>query len=829
MKKTTLILILLIGYSKIWSAKITGTVIDKQYKKNIAFATVFIKNTQIATASNEEGNYTLSVENGSYWIVCKFIGYKTMEKKIYIDSKNIELNFELEILTSELKEIILKPGENPAIQIMQNAIDKRSFYNTENKMYEIDAYSKAKFGFTRFFDSTVFKFLRKNNNKKNNRPNNDIPKIDTNYIKLLYFSETYSNIKYNNSKKKITVISSKVHGQGNTLGIVQDEPFNFYENKIVVSEFINPRGFISPIANNAFNYYKYKLLGTYFENGQEINIIKVIPKHAYEPVFSGIIHIMENSWRIFALDLYVTKKQQAQFIDSMYFKQIFTPVNNGWFVKQQHIFAKLNIFTSVIYANILNINQHIITNPIFNKKTFDNVLLSYDTNNIKNSNSFWDSVRPLAFDKEELFRLNYKDSVQKTMRLKRDSNVKKNDSLQLIRNKFRWYTPLTLILYNKNYIYKKQQATLNIKSFLNSFEINEQLGYNLNWKINYDKKINEYKSLQILLENKIGLTTQQIFPNLDINYYFRKKFKNNFLFSIGSSAQQINGMNPLNEKINNLYYIYKENYLWLYQNKHIKTGLNSELGNGFYLNFLLKYEERSRIDVLEKPVFIDKIKYSEIKANQVIQNNLYNSNLFGTDINLLYKFNVQYINYNGRLIELDNDYTTLQFNIQNSYKNIFGSNIDFLKWQLKLIPNIELYTYGKMKIQTTIGGMLQGNASFIDYIHFNTNNLIVEKNNEIRFQTLPYYSFSTKENFYFTNLIEHHFNGFITNKIPLFKKWNCFLVGSFNTLYIKKDNYFYEYGIGLENILKIIRVDYFTGYDNNQNKYNGLRFRIAIY
>ena len=827
MKKTILLFMLFIGYINVWSAKISGVVIDKQTQKVVAFATVFIKNTQLATASNEEGNYSLVVEKGTYWIVCKFIGYKTIEKKIDIENKNVEINFELEILNSELKEIILKPGENPANQIIQNAINKRSFYNSENKMYEIDAYSKAKFGFNRFFDSTVFKFLRKRNSNNNNSTNN--LKIDTNYIKLLYFSETYSNIKYNNAKKKITVISSKVHGQGNTMGIVQDEPFNFYDNKIVVSEFINPRGFISPIANNAFNYYKYKLLGTYFENGQEINIIKVIPKHPYEPVFSGIIHIMENTWRIFALDLYVTKKQQAQFIDSMYFKQIFTPVDNGWFVKQQHIFAKLNVFTSVIYANILNINQHINTKPIFDKKTFDKILLSFDTNTIKNSNKFWDSVRPLAFDTEELYRLNYKDSVQKIRRLKRDSNEKKKDSLQLIKNKFRWNVPLRLILNDKNYIYKKQQARLNIKSFLNSFEINEQLGYNLNWKINYNKKINDHKSFNILLENKIGLSTQQIFPNLDINYYFRNKFKNNFLFSIGSSAQQINSINPLNEKINNLYYIFKENYVWLYQNNHIKTGLNSELGNGFYLNFLLKYEQRSRIDVLENPVFIDKLKYSEIKANQVNQNKIYNSNLFGTDIHLLYKFNVQYINYNGRLIELDNDYTTIQLNLQKSFKNILGSNIDFLKWQLQLIPNINLYTYGKMNIQSTIGGMIFNKASFIDYIHFNTNNLIVEKNNENRFQTLPYYAFSTNEPFYFTNLIEHHFNGFITNKIPFLKKRNCFLVGSLNTLYIKKDNYFYEYGIGLENIFKIIRVDYYSGFDNLQNKYNGLRFRIAFY
>ena len=41
---------------------------------------------------------------------------------------------------------------------------------------------------------------------------------------------------------------------------------------------LNPRGFVSPIADNALNYYNYKFLGSFFEDGKEVNTIKVIPK-----------------------------------------------------------------------------------------------------------------------------------------------------------------------------------------------------------------------------------------------------------------------------------------------------------------------------------------------------------------------------------------------------------------------------------------------------------------------------------------------------------------------------------------------------------------------
>ena len=56
--------------------------------------------------------------------------------------------------------------------------------------------------------------------------------------------------------------------------------------------------------------------------------------------------------------------------------------------------------------------------------------------------------------------------------------------------------------------------------------------------------------------------------------------------------------------------------------------------------------------------------------------------------------------------------------------------------------------------------------------------------------------------------VEHHFNGLITNKIPLLNKLKWNLVGGTNTFYVNSDNYYVEAFAGLENILKIFRVDF---------------------
>jgi uncharacterized protein (DUF2164 family) len=62
--------------------------------------------------------------------------------------------------------------------------------------------------------------------------------------------------------------------------------------------------------------------------------------------------------------------------------------------------------------------------------------------------------------------------------------------------------------------------------------------------------------------------------------------------------------------------------------------------------------------------------------------------------------------------------------------------------------------------------------------------------------------------------LEHHFNGMITNKIPGLKqlKWN--LVAGTNSYYIRKKEHYVEYFVGLENIFKLFRLDFVSGYLN---------------
>jgi hypothetical protein len=62
--------------------------------------------------------------------------------------------------------------------------------------------------------------------------------------------------------------------------------------------------------------------------------------------------------------------------------------------------------------------------------------------------------------------------------------------------------------------------------------------------------------------------------------------------------------------------------------------------------------------------------------------------------------------------------------------------------------------------------------------------------------------------------LEHHFNGLLTNKIPGFNQLNWNLVAGTNTFYVNELSNHVELFIGLENILKIFRVDFITAFEN---------------
>jgi hypothetical protein len=156
--------------------------------------------------------------------------------------------------------------------------------------------------------------------------------LDSNRTGIVYLSESQSKYSFMRPNKvHEELISSKVSGSNRAFSYnrASDLQVNFYEN-LQDWEGLSNRPLVSPIADNAMFYYKYQWMGISVENGETINKIQVTPRRDHDPCFSGYIYILEDSWRLQSLGLYITKKANINFVDTLKVNQQFVPVNDVW-------------------------------------------------------------------------------------------------------------------------------------------------------------------------------------------------------------------------------------------------------------------------------------------------------------------------------------------------------------------------------------------------------------------------------------------------------------------------------------------------------------------
>ena len=117
--------------------------------------------------------------------------------------------------------------------------------------------------------------------------------------------------------------------------------------------------------------------------------------------------------------------------------------------------------------------------------------------------------------------------------------------------------------------------------------------------------------------------------------------------------------------------------------------------------------------------------------------------------------------------------------------------MNFDKWHFNIWDDKNLKLAGTFRYKIGIGGFINRKKVMIqDYQHFNGNLSILAGEYLNSFQLAPYYANSTTATFFSIVHLEHHFNGLLTNKIPLFKRLNWNLVAGGNAFYVNgKNNY----------------------------------------
>ena len=799
------------------AASVTGTIREKKGQL-LPFSSILVKGTTKGVSANSKGEYAIVLDPGEYVLVCQYIGHKTVEKKIKIAKADLVLDFELEQQQYDLKDVVVKSGaEDPAYAIIRKAIEKREEHLKEIKSFSCDVYLKGQLQLRDFPKSF---FGRKV----------DFEDGDSSKKKMIFLSESIAHYSVQEpDKKKIEVISTKVSGRSNSFGFSDPQIISFYENNITAGENLNPRGFISPIANSALNFYRYKFEGTFFENGREVSRIKVMPKRQYEPLFSGYINIIENEWRLQSVDLIVLKENQMQLLDTLRIQQLYVPSGNVWVIKNQIIYPSGKFFGFDFFGNFVQVYDHFNMEPKFAPKYFNNTLLKFMDSSNKKPMAYWDSIRPLPLLKEEARDYKKKDSLEQVRK-----DPRYLDSLDKKRNKLR----LSGILFTgQSFSKRKKRENISFNSLLSTLNYNTVEGGVVNFAPSYrrrfDSGLDGRSTLFIQPDLRYGFANKHLNPSLLVNYNFGKKYVHSVSISGGRKVYQYNNAGSINERINTLSTLFSEaNYMKIYEADFFRLAYTTGLGAGVTLAASMQFQNRMPLENLA-----DMTRWKDVADREFTPN--YPTDLSATPMqkNKATTFSVgvtwlpgaKYIEFPDRKVNLGSDYPTISASITKGINGLFGSDVDYTKWRVSINDDLDLKLFGKLSYRFNFGGFFNANKVYLpDYQHYLGNQTIFASEALNSFQLAPYYLYSNTSTFQTSAHVEYHLNGLISNKIPGFKKLNWFFVGGANALHTNQDVDYYEVFGGIENIFKVIRIDFVQGFAKGNGRPSGFRITVPL-
>ena len=804
---------LLLFSATCFAQRISGIVKDD--KGNVlANASISIKGTTIGTVANSEGRYFLHLHtSGNYTLICQYVGYKRDVRDVTLATEDITQDFRLSILDFTLEEVVVRSGENPANEIIRKTIEKRPFYQKQLDKFSCEVYTK---GILRLRDYPS-KLLGKRF---------DLGDGDTSKQKIIYLSETISSFavdKPNNSK--IEVLSSKVSGKSDGYGLAAPQFYSFYDNNVNIGTNLNPRGFISPISDNAQRYYRYKYEGSFFEEGKQISRIMVIPKRSYEPLFSGHINIVENEWRIHSLDLVLTKKSQMEYLDTLRIEQIYVPATKDvWVIHSQVVYPTAKIFGIDAYGSFVNIYSKFNTAPEFSKKYFNNTIMVYHDSTRRKTDLFWDDIRPVKLMDEEIRDYKKKDSLEQLSK-----NPVYLDSVDRKRNKI---SLLGALIVGEDFSKEKKRVEYHAKSLTEIVSYNIVEGLTLNLGVTYTKRLDSIigrRSLRITPNLRYGFSNKHFNAHITGTYTFGKKYVQSLSISGGKRVFQFNNASPIGIRNNTLSTLFSEKNLFkLYEAWYVTSTFNKGIGDGFTWSVGFQYQDRSPLENTTDFSIRD-VKDREFTPNypaELVNQNIIHHQAFSINAGLSWQPGAKYIELPDQKINIGSKWPSMSVVFTQGIKDFLGSDVDYSKWKFTLTDLIRFKLAGIFSYRIGVGGFISAKKLEIpDYNHFNGNISKFATAYLNSFQLLPIYQYSNTSKFYSLAHIEHHFNGFLTNKIPGLKKLNWYLVGGVNAFHVNKIDYMEVFG-GFENILKILRIDYYFSFRDGEAGKSGLRIGL---
>ncbi|MFI5145097.1 MAG: DUF5686 family protein [Ignavibacteria bacterium] len=743
--------------------KITGKIFDAKTNHPLEFANVKVADTTYGTAADSKGNFILKLKAGSWKLITSYLGYFSDSIDVIVEDSDIERNIYLhpsEIFT----ETIEVYGEDPAVEIVRKAISyKKKFMENLNE-YNFEAYTKY-----------LIRSTRGGVNEKEATP-------DSGSYPILSLMETETQGYWRKPDDYKMIVKSRREAENSMVsGLALPYIVNFYDETIDFG-FDRVKG---PLADDALDFYGYKLLGTTSIDSLVVYKIEVSSPGLF-PAFNGKIYIADSTFALMKVDLSTNDAVNITGVDNLNFKQKFTSYsdkkNKFWMPTDVQIYAKgsfagLVKFSFDIYTVVSNyhLNQH-------TKGIFDDYIVKV-LPDAKKDSSYWAKNQLIKNSDEENKALGS---------FSKESKEKKNQ--------IRFGYPLLRVGDNFSFIGELP------------YHYNRVEGNNLNLNAAYNNR-----SIHLNTSGFFGYGFADKKSKYELNY--SQSFLKDRSLNISASVFKI--LKPLSYELNDFYRLFNTATALFdkqdYYDYYYATGFGLSIFKSVIpqLGVTLKYHEEKQTSAQNNT------SYSVRKHDELFRYNPAVNDGFQRTIGLSFNINPNKFRFadlgdDGILSFPITDYPEFYFNYDLSAKKL-GSTYENRKYSFGFYGENNFNSL--MNIQYKFGGeILSGDVPYQYLSYFNSTSALWDK--DFSFKTMGYREY-LGDKIFFLNF-ENNFRNILWSKISFMKKLE--LVGFFNAAksditnsnlalasyknFSVLDKIFCEAGFGIKGILELIRVDF---------------------
>lgn len=744
--------------------KVFGKITDTKSNKPLEYVTVKLVDSTYGTAADKNGNYFLKLSPGAHKISFSMIGYYSDTINVFLENEEIQRDVFLE--PSEIMtETIVVLGEDPAYEIIRKAIKYKKEFRSMLNEYDYDSYTKY------VFRSNLSELKKDSLTEKDKYP-----------IFAILESETKGYFRKPDEYKEI--VRSKRETANILKGIATPYIVNFYDEMIDFGE-VKITG---PLADDAEDYYQYRLDKVTSIDSQRVFKIKVLDGSGFFPLFKGDIYIADSTFALLKVDLSNNDAALPFAVDALNFKQKFTTYydergNKFWMPTDVQLYAEISVAgLFALQGEGFTIVSHYSLNKKAPKGTFDEYVIKV-LPDAKKDSTYWKDNQLVKSSKEE--SVAYKEIDKKT---KANKGKIRFGLTSIDFGEYVSTNPLSYYTFNR-VEGSRLEFNLNLRSPNRKSEFEGYIGYGFS-----DKKTKYGLSYsgRFLRANSLRVNAG-VFSNLRTIGY-----------KAGGLSLAFNTFGAL---------LWKRDYFDYYYSNGWNASVSKLLTPQFGLT--LKYNQ-------EKQKTADKnTDYSFYKKDEPYNSNPQINDAFlrTAGIGLTIDPNTyKYIDFGdgdeSRFRETDYPKLTLGYEITPVS---FGSTYEYRKYTAELTG---INSFGRfINLDYRLGAVyMNGNVPFQSLGYF-VSSPVVEVG-KYSFRTLKFREF-LGDKVYFAN-IENNFSNIMFSFIKPIRKWEFIGFGNFGKTEITNSNFdlaasknftvtggwLIEAGFGIGNIFNLLRVDF---------------------